>query len=259
MNKIYIYASIDYVNEYGLENLKKSTKHIFSGKEYDIGVYRYQQIQKLQNLNKGMENKNINSSLLQKYKNKIKELEDEHRIIHEYYLSTTKPPKPKPIKQKASVSLKIRENHIKACLDFIQKFGYESIKTSTEHIYNGRNYQIGKYRLKQRIKFKKLENKQKIKEMQDAFSCIEENYLSSDIIPSKIQNHIDASKDFVKKYGFENLSDVTTYIYKGKGYDLSTFHKERLSEYHSARPPKKKRMNTLYLPIHSKYFEVPRK
>lgn len=33
--------------------------------------------------------------------------------------------------------------HINATIDFVEKYGYEKIKTNTSHVYNGIKYDIG--------------------------------------------------------------------------------------------------------------------
>jgi len=131
----------EFVQKYGLKELTNLTEY----KGYKIGEFRSRQKLKYKNLENDTEKTEM--------KNKFDEI-DEDILLDAIYVS--------------------KRDHIKATLEFINKYGYEKLDFKT--VYNG--YNIGSFRKNYREKYKKLTKKEQ-EVMKKEFDVISEDFLIS--------------------------------------------------------------------------------
>ena len=131
----------EFVQKYGLKELTNLTEY----KGYKIGEFRSRQKLKYKNLENDTEKTEM--------KNKFDEI-DEDILLDAIYVS--------------------KRDHIKATLEFINKYGYEKLDFKT--VYNG--YNIGSFRKNCREKYKKLTKKEQ-EVMKKEFDVISEDFLIS--------------------------------------------------------------------------------
>lgn len=172
-------ALIDFIQKFGFENLNGKTKH----NGFNIGSFRDDWRKKYK--------KALN-------KEKI-EMMEKFKVIHEDFLLDTK-------------YINYR-NNFNATLEFVKKHGYKNLVSRLEY----KGFKLGMFRDEMRRKFKKS-NKETQKEMLDEFSVIHEDYLY-DSSYNIYKEHIDASIEYVQKYGLEKLANLTEY----KGLKIGGF------------------------------------
>ena len=118
-----------------------------------------------------------------------------------------------------------KKNHFKATIDFIDKFGLEKINATAEH--NG--LKIGIYRNEWRKKYNKANDLEK-KKLEDEFSVIHKDYLLSANFVHK-RDHLNATVDFVKKYGYEKMVTKTVH----NGFKIGQFRNEMRRKFKRAK------------------------
>ena len=118
-----------------------------------------------------------------------------------------------------------KKNHFKATIDFIDKFGLEKINATAEH----NCLKIGIYRNEWRKKYNKATDWEK-KKLEDEFSVIHKDYLLSANFVYK-RDHLNATVDFVKKYGYEKMVTKTVH----NGFKIGQFRNEMRRKFKRAK------------------------
>ena len=188
----YVKATKEFIENNGIEALKART--IYKG--LSIGQYRSDK------------KKIFNKLECERLK---EEMVLEYNHIHEEFLLS---------------ALEIsKKNHFKATIDFIDKFGLEKINATVEH--NG--LKIGIYRNEWRKKYNKATDWEK-KKLEDEFSVIHKDYLLSANFVYK-RDHLNATVDFVKKYGYEKIVTKTVH----NGFKIGQFRNEMRRKFKRAK------------------------
>ncbi len=164
-------ASIDFIKKFGFENLNGKTKH----NGFNIGSFRDDWRKKYK--------KALN-------KEKI-EMKEKFKVIHEDFLLDTK-------------YINYR-NNFNATQEFVKEHGYKNLISRVEY----KGFKLGMFRDEMRRKFKKADKKTQEK-MLEEFSIIHDDYLF-DSSYNIHKEHLDATIEYVQKYGLEKLSNLSEY------------------------------------------------
>lgn len=164
-------ASIDFIKKFGFENLNGKTKH----NGFNIGSFRDDWRKKYK--------KALN-------KEKI-EMKEKFKVIHEDFLLDTK-------------YINYR-NNFNATQEFVKEHGYKNLISRLEY----KGFKLGMFRDEMRRKFKKADKKTQEK-MLEEFSIIHDDYLF-DSSYNIHKEHLDATIEYVQKYGLEKLSNLSEY------------------------------------------------
>jgi superfamily II DNA or RNA helicase len=209
----YIDATMDFISKYGLLELKSKTVY----KGLKIGEFRAEQRKKYKKL---------------KTKKEQKAMRNEFNNIHKDYL--------------AHIDDVLRNVYIDATCQYIKEYGYKSMRSTT--IYN--NISIGEYRSTQRKKYKKLKTDQEKQKMQNIFNVIHKDYLFNGIYISR-RNHIEATIDYISKFGYEKLNSNT----KHNGYNIGIFRANQRKKYRNSKDDlEKEELKKELMAIHKDYL-----
>ena len=211
----YINATIDFIEKYSYKELQAKTVHA----GLNIGEFRNTQKKNYKKL---------------RTKREQNEMQSEFSVIHKSYLYSQE-----------DVSILI---HVEATLEYIKQYGYQSIRSTTS--YN--DYKIGVFRSNQRKKYKKLSTSQEKNKMKDMFNVIHKDYLLNGIDTSRRSN-IDATIDYISKYGYASLLATTTY----NGFNIGIFRASQRTKYKTLKTNKEKEaLVKEFSVIHKDYLSI---
>ena len=228
-----IEATLDFIEKYGFKKLAHASKHTYKGVEVSIGVFRT--------------NKRLKF-------NKLIDDEDKINFIEEFSMF--------PINYLGDNAVKFAQEHnldieyiidknsnyfkIEATKDFINKYGFEKLMNKTKYIYKGVEVGIGMFRTTQAVRFNKMKNDEDKINFIKEFSMFPINYLGDNAVKFAIKHNLDvkhvatkksnyfkikATLDFIKKYGFEKLTNKTKYIYKGVEVGIGIFKNNMVKKF----------------------------
>jgi hypothetical protein len=133
----------------------------------------------------------------------------------------------------------INNDFVNATIDYINKFGYKKLTKKTKHIFENKSYNIGDYRAKQVNIYNKLETEKEREAMKKEFNCIHPDYLLNPQLVSR-QNNINATIDFIEKFGYEKLSSITTHIFNNELYNIGIFRAIQRNKYNKLETEKER-------------------
>jgi len=225
-NQLKIEATKDFVNKYGFKKLTNRIKYTYKGVEIGIGNFMTTRVKAFRNLKSDTDRM---------------EMIEEFNMFPINYLGA----KAVKFAQEHNLNVKYvadRRNNqliIEATKDFIKKYGFESLTNETNYTYKGiKDVNIGSHKTTQIGIFGKLTNDADRIKMIKKFDMFPVNYLGKkavefakehdldvEYVVDKNSNYfkIEATKDFIKKYGFENLIKKTKHIYKGVEISIGSF------------------------------------
>ena len=211
----YIDTTIEFIKKYSYKELQART--VYSG--LNIGEFSSTQ-------------RKIYKKL--KTKTAQEQMESEFSVIHRDYLFNQE-----------DVLIQL---YIDTTIEYIQKYGYQSIKSTT--VYN--DFNIGEFRSTQRKKYKRLESTREKNKMKKIFNIIHNDYLLNGLYVSR-RNHIEATIDYISKNGYDSLSNKTQH----NGFNIGNFRANQRKKYKELKSSKEKEiLLDEFSVIHKDYLSV---